>query len=263
MKIIDFHAHIYPEKIAEKAVENVGAFYNLKMQGNGTSENLIKTGSSTGIGAYVVHSPALQPKNVPVINQFIAQQCTLHSELIGFGTLHAGLEDYEGEIQEIMRLGLQGIKIHPDSQGFDLDDPRMMPMYEMIEDAGLPVLFHTGDYRYDFSHPRRLRHVMEVFPNLTCIAAHFGGWSIFDLAVEYLLDTDCYLDISSSMSFLGPRRTKELISLYGTHRMLFGSDFPMWSPADELKQYLALGFAEADNRKILYENGCRILQKTI
>lgn len=260
MRIIDFHAHIYPEKIADKAVENVGKFYLLKMMGDGTAASLIENGKNAGIDRFVVHSPALSAAQVISINDSIKSACDMHSELIGFGTLHEDFEYPEQEIKRIKTLGLKGIKIHPDSQMFNLDSDKMMKIYELLEKEGLPVLFHTGDYRYDYSHPRRLCHVMEEFPSLICIAAHFGGWSVFDLAVEYLLDTNCYLDISSSMSFLGPRRSKELIELYGSKRMLFGSDFPMWTPSSELKKFRNLGFNETDSEYILYRNAEKILR---
>ena len=259
MDIIDFHGHIYPERIAAKAVENVGEFYKLNMQGDGTAWHLIENGRKVNIKKFVVHSPALHPKNVPAINDFIALECSVHPELIGFGTLHAAMEAPMAEIQRIKDLDLKGIKLHPDSQQFDLDDSRLMPVYKRLSELGLPVLFHTGDYRYDYSHPRRLVKVMECCPGLVCIAAHFGGWSIFDLAMEYLLDQSCYLDISSSMSFLGKRRSRELIEAYGTERMLFGSDYPMWMPEAELDKFMRLGFSDEDNRRILYSNAAGIL----
>ena len=97
-----------------------------------------------------------------------------------------------------------------------------MRIYEIIE-GRLPLIVHTGDYRYDYSHPRRLKKVLHAFPNLVVDAAHFGGWSVFDLAVEYLEDENCFLDMSSSRAFLGARRTQELVRIYGTDRILFGS----------------------------------------
>lgn len=259
MDIIDFHAHIYPDKIAAKAVDSVAEFYKLKMYGEGTPEHLLACGKLANIKKYVVHAPALHPKNVYTINSYIAQECQLHPEFIGFGTLHADMEDPEEEIQRIISQGLKGIKIHPDTQLFDLDDEKMMPIYKRLESLGLPVLFHTGDYRYDYSHPRRLVRVMEKCPELTCIAAHFGGWSIYDQALEHLRDQSCYLDISSSMSILGKQRSRELIEIYGPDRMLFGSDFPMWRPEVELDKYLQLGFSPEVNAKILYGNAAKIL----
>lgn len=259
MKIIDFHAHVYPEEIAEKAVENVGRFYNMQMHGGGTVPRLLQEMSDAGIAHTVIHSPALTAANVPTINTFIASQVEKYPQLSGFGTLHADMEDPVEEIDRITGLRLLGIKLHPDSQRFNMDDERMMKLYPILAERKLPVLFHCGDYRYDYSHPRRLVHVLESFPKLTVIGAHFGGWSIPDLALEYLRDKKCYLDISSSLAFIGSVRAKELIRIYGAERLLFGSDFPMWMPKDELRRFCDIGLTEHENEVILHENAERLL----
>lgn len=125
-----------------------------------------------------------------------------------------------------------------------------MKMYEKIE-GKLPVLMHCGDYRYDFSHPRRLANVLDAFPGLTVVAAHFGGWSVFDDAVTYLKDRRCYMDISSTMPFIGTQKVYEYIKIYGADRLMFGSDFPMWNPTGELKGFLTLNLTQDEQEKIL------------
>lgn len=258
MKIIDFHAHIYPPKISRKAVASIGGFYALDVEGDGTPDALIKSGKKADISSFVVHSVAISPKNVISINDFIAGECAKNPHFIGFGTLHPDMEDPLSEIGRIKKLGLKGIKLHPDFQRFNMDDRKMNRIYDALQ-GDLPVLFHCGDYRYSFSHPKRLISVLSLFPKLTAIAAHFGGWSIFDIAVEHLKNTDCYLDTSSSIMFLGKERSKELIRLYGAERFVFGSDFPMWNPENELQRYFNLELTQQENRLILHDNAARIL----
>lgn len=256
----DFHAHIYPEKIAARAVEGVGNFYQLPMAADGTAETLLKLGKPAGITNYIVHSVATGAKQVESVNDFIACEMRKYpKELIGFGTLHPDYPDLLGELERIERLGLRGLKLHPDSQRFYVDDERMYPVYDYLQ-GRLPLLLHCGDYRFDYDHPRRVRKLLEDFPKLTVIAAHFGGWSVFDLAVEYLLDMNCYLDCSSSIMFLGRRRALELIRLYGAERMLFGSDYPMWNPAEELSVLQSLGLSGTELDCMMYKNAEAILE---
>ena len=207
MAVIDIHAHVYPDKIAERASQSVGEFYHVGMYEGGSVEALLSATTTSPITHFVVHSVATKPGNVESINDFIAEQCRIHPEFIGFATLHQDYPDPEAEIERAMGLGLKGLKLHPDTQQVDMDDPRLMRIYEIIE-GRLPLIVHTGDYRYDYSHPRRLKKVLHAFPNLVVDAAHFGGWSVFDLAVEYLEDENCFLDMSSSRAFLGARRTQ-------------------------------------------------------
>ncbi len=258
MEIIDFHAHIYPEKIAHKAVKSVGDFYSIEMQADGTPDGLIDIGKQAGISRFVVHSVALTPANVCGINDFIALECSKHKEFIGFAAIHPDMEGIEAEIDRILGLGFKGVKVHPDVQQFNIDDPKMFKIFEIIE-GRLPIIIHCGDYRYTFSHPKRLAAALDMFPKLTVIAAHFGGWSVFDLALEYLADRFCYLDVSSSMEFLGDKRSKELINIYGSERILFGSDFPMWSPKSELERFCGLGLPKEDCDRILLKNALKIL----
>ncbi|MBQ4290820.1 MAG: amidohydrolase family protein [Clostridia bacterium] len=260
MEIIDFHAHIYPDAIAAAAVQAVGRFYSIEMEGGaGTADSLLRAGDRAGISKFVVHSVATKPHHVASINRFIAEQVHLHPDrLIGYGTVHPDMEDPESVIQSIFELGLRGIKIHPDTQAFNMDDPRMFPVYELIR-GKLPLLIHCGDYRYDFSHPRRLVNLLRNFPDLTVIGAHFGGWSIPEIAYDTLKDEHCYLDCSSSRFILGPRRMRELIRMFGSERMLFGSDYPMWDPADELAAFYSYGLTDRECEQILSENPKRVL----
>ncbi len=135
---------------------------------------------------------------------------------------------------------------------------RSMTIYEIIE-GKMPIVIHCGDYRYDYSHPKRLKRILAAFPDLVVNAAHFGGWSIFDYALEFLQDENCFLDTSSAQELLGPRRTKELCRLFGTDRVMFGSDFPMWSPKREYELFTAIDFTDDELEKMLYGNATRFL----
>lgn len=260
MDIIDFHAHIYPEKIAEKAVQSVGDFYTLKMECAGTAADLLEKGRAQNIVGYVVHSVATTADRVQTINNYIASECEAHKEFFGFAAMHPEFDDKISEVERSINLGLRGVKIHPDTQKFPMDDERMFELYDYLSQMKLPILIHCGDYRYDYSHPRRLKRLLHEFPNLTVIGAHFGGWSLFDLAYEYLSSENCYLDTSSSFEMLGKKRAKELIRLYGAERMVFGTDFPMWNVDKELKTFFDLGLSEEENNLILHGNAEKILK---
>ena len=259
MTVIDCHCHIYPEKIAQRAAASVSDFYTIPMfTFDATTKNLLELCQGTPITHHVVCSVATKPATVESINNFIAAECAEHANLIGFATMHQDYEDPEREIDRAIELGLKGLKLHPDTQAVDIDDPRLMNVYEIIE-GRIPLMLHTGDYRYDYSHPRRLKKVLEAFPNLVVNAAHFGGWSVFDYAFELLEFERCFVDACSSMEYLGPRRTRELINAYGTDRVMFGSDFPMWSPLVELDRILELGFSDDELDKVLRRNCERYL----
>lgn len=260
MRVADVHVHIYPEKIAAKAAQSIGEFYNISMSENdGSVSRLEQRLEGSDIERCVVHSVAVRPHTVTSINDFIARTCESHPQYVGFMTLHQDTPNMAEEIDRACAMDLKGIKLHPDTQAVDMDDERLMAAYEIAERKGLPLIIHCGDYRYDYSHPRRLKHILHEFPNLVVNAAHFGGWSVYDYALEFLEDERCFLDMSSSMRYLGPRRTRELVEAYGYDRMLFGSDFPMWTPEDELDRFRALGFTTLALEKMCWHNAERFL----
>lgn len=260
MKIIDFHAHVYPEKVAKKAVRSVGEFYGIDMEGEGTTKTLIEGGKKAGVTNWVVCSVAVDGGHVETINNFISAECKENSALFGLAAIHAEYENKLAELERAFGAGLRGVKIHPDTQKFNMDDDRMFEVYDFLQQTEKPILIHCGDYRYDYSHPRRLKRILELFPKLTVVAAHFGGWSVYDLALEYLKDTNCYLDTSSSLSYIGTKRARELIGLYGAERIVFGTDFPMWSASEEMKKINKLDLKDDERELVLYKNAERILR---
>lgn len=258
--IIDFHSHIYPERLAKKATKGVSEFYSIAMNHEvGNVESLIQSADKANIKNIVVHAVATTPKQVKRINEFISDTCEKNNKrLLGFAATHPFLENAIAEIDRAVNLGLKGIKIHPDVQQFNMDCEEMFPIYDYIQ-GKLPILIHCGDYRFDYSHPKRLARVLDMFPKLEVIAAHFGGWSIWDLAMEYLTNRNCYLDVSSSFNFLGKTRSREIIKAYGAERILFGVDFPMGDHKTELEYFLSLGLSEYENKLILHDNAAKIL----
>lgn len=261
MHIIDIHTHIYPPKIAQKATESVREFYGLdgSLQMNGTVDMLLERGAQAGIRQFVVLPVSNAPGRVRHINEFLLEQDRAHDCFIGFGTVHAQMDNIAAEAQWILDNGLHGIKMHPDSQQFDIDDPRLFPVYELIQDR-IPLLLHMGDPRYDYSHPRRLRQILKHFPHLQVIAAHFGGYSMPETAKELLWDTDCVFDISSAMMFMQPGEAERYINSYGAERMAYGTDYPLWDPVEEVGRFLQLKLTDEQFEQIAHKTAQRILK---
>ena len=257
---IDAHCHIYPEKIAAKAVAGTDNFYGENSVGTGTVSNLITLGREAGVDHFIVQSVATTPHQVKSINEFIAREVASSNGLMtGLGTLHPDSEDIKGDVKHLLELGLRGVKLHPDIQAFKIDDYRCLKIYEICEQEGLPILMHTGDNRYDYSNPNRLLPVLDIYKNLTVIGAHLGGWSIWEEAVDvYRNMPNFYVDCSSSFAYLKPEKAKEIIRKYGADKVLFGTDYPMWSPKREIEYFLSLSLDENEICSILNMNAKKL-----
>ena len=260
MQIIDIHTHIYPDKIARRATDSVRDFYHIEGSNmDGTVDMLLRRGAEAGISRYVVLPVSNTPNRVRSINSFILEQTSIHDSFIGFGTVHADMEGLSEEVEWIMQNGLRGIKMHPDSQRFPIDDPRLYPVYDAVE-GKIPLLLHMGDPRYNYSHPMRLRKILDSFPKLEVIAAHFGGYSMFHTARELLWDTDCVFDISSAMMFMEKGEPERYINSYGAERMAYGTDYPLWDPVEEVKRFQRLDLTDDQFDQIAHKTAERILK---
>ena len=261
-KVINSHCHIYPEKIASKAVEGIKNFYDLNMSLNGRTDDLIKDGSKVGVVHYLVHSVATTPKQVKSINEFISYEVKSHNGLFtGFGTLHPDSDDIEGDFNYLCDLGLKGVKLHPDFQLFALNEKKAFDLGEVIAAGDVPLLIHCGDFRYNYSNPEQLIPFLDNFPELTVIGAHFAGWSMWEDATRQLSGREnLYVDLSSSLYALSAETANELIHAYGPDKVLWGTDYPMWDSVSEMEYFDKIDLTNEERSMILYENAARLLK---
>ncbi|MBO5746412.1 MAG: amidohydrolase [Clostridia bacterium] len=258
--IVDSHCHIYPDKIAQRAVESIGKFYDIPMSNGGTVADMVRAEREAGVTHCIVFSVATKVAQVESINNFIASEVEKSNGFMtGLGTLHPDSPDMAADVEHLLSLGLKGVKLHPDIQGFKIDDYRCLKIYELCEKYGIPVLLHTGDNRYDFSNPNRVKPILETYTELTVIGAHLGGWSIWDKAVETLgCYKNFYVDCSSSLYAISSQKAAEVICAYGAERTMFATDYPMWSPKTELERFYALGLTKEEQEQILYKTASKL-----
>lgn len=265
-EIIDIHTHIFPKHIAARAVDSIGSFYSLKMTGIGTSEALIEAADRARVAKSVVFSTATVKSQVDAINIFLAEQQNLnHEKFIAFGTLHpqqSAIEINE-TLASLKALHLKGIKLHPDFQQTAADSDFVL---ELAAQAGseFPLMIHAGDWRYDFSGPARIARLAALRPDSRIIAAHFGGWSQWQDAAHLLENQyNVMVDTSSSLAFMPPAEATELIYKFGCHRVMFGSDFPMWQPYEEMVRLCSLELKPSELEKIFYYNAAEVLANSL
>lgn len=255
-KIVDFHAHAFHDKIAEKAANNLNKYYGLPLAADGHFKHVLNSMKENNITKLVIHATATSEKQVEMTNDYVAS--LIGPDIIGFGSLHIDYTEVAKELDRIEKLGLKGIKLHPIFQGFVMDDERMFPIYEQIE-GRFPILMHAGDENSDATSPKRIAHLLDRFPNLTIIAAHLGGYTEWDDAQKYILGRNLYVDTSSAIRFMPPERAKELIRAHGADKVLFGTDYPLALHKEELEIFYKIDLSEEEREQILWKNAYRLL----
>lgn len=255
-KIIDTHTHIFPDSVAERASFNIGNYYKLPMACDGRIDTLLEVGKH--ISYFVVSSAATNPLHVQKGNDFILNSAKANDSFIPFCSVHPSADGMIEELERISSLGAKGIKIHPDFQHFDIDDPRMIPLYNKMAELGLVVLFHVGDENTDASSPRRLLNVINAVPKLTVIAAHMGGYKAWDEAEELLFGSNIYFDTSDALMCLPRERVLAQLRKHPIDKILFGSDFPLASPKTAFELFDSLPLTEEQKNMIYFENAAKL-----
>ena len=260
--IIDFHTHCFPDGLAHRAITTLEKEIGLKSSFDGTSRGLAIAAQSAGIDKAVIMPIATKPQQTVKINRWAA--AIDDPNLISFGTLHPEFAGYREEVKWLAANGFRGIKLHPESQTFHVDDPRYFPIYDAVFAAGLAILFHAGvDIAFKepwHCLPDQLARVLDAFPGGMIIAAHMGGYRFWDEVDQHLLGRDIYLETSFSFRKLGSERMVKMMRKHGIEKILFGSDTPWTNQAAELEKIKSLDLTAVEMTAVLGGNAQRLLR---
>jgi predicted TIM-barrel fold metal-dependent hydrolase len=235
---IDVHTHAFHPKIAGKVLHQLEGHYAIPPVGDGHVDDLLARLDRAHLDSAVVLTAATTPAQVIPANNWSLSIKRDHPRLIPFGTIHPGFEGMEKELDRLESSGIRGLKFHPDFQGYRLDDPALYDIMEMVGDRFV-CLFHVGDTLPpddNPSCPRKLAELRKVFPAPVMIAAHMGGYLHWEYALEHLAATDVLVDSSSTLDFVDDGLLLRLYRAFGSRRILFGSDYPLFDPAAEMER---------------------------
>ena len=262
---IDIHTHAFHPKIAHKAVDHLNSFYSITCSGDGTIANLLERESEAGLEKCVVLCAATAPAQViPANNYAISLQKEHPDQVIAFGTVHPGYDNWESELARIKAAGIRGIKLHPDFQSFWLDDPRLLPIFEAAQ-KDFVFEIHIGDRtspEKNPSCPYKLASILRQFPGMRVIAAHFGGYRMWSHALEVFSDNrfeNLWFDTSSTTPFATPELAHKLLNTFPRERILFGTDWPLYDPVEELQRLQTLGGLSDNEMVIIMSNASTLL----
>ncbi len=260
--LIDFHTHAFPDRIAPGVVEKLArGAGGLHPSTDGTVLGL--TRSLERMNAQGVLLPvATKSSQQQSINNWAIEQKS--DRLIPFGSVFPPAEDAVDELERMARMGLRGVKLHPEYQGFQVDDPRVRPLYRKIGQLKMIVVFHAGqDMAYlppCRCEPGMLQRAMEYLEGAQVVAAHWGGLLMGDHVLTDLKPAkNLYLDTAYSHGRVLIPVLRALIEAHGPEHILFGSDTP-WSPMeDEARLIETLDLPAAWNDAIFCGNAKRLL----
>lgn len=262
--IIDFHTHAFPNAIAERAIKSLiqGCNGEYMPCSDGTVGGLLNNMEKFNIDLSVVQPVITKPTQTKSLNEWASSiQC---DKIISFGGIHPATDDYKRDVDFVCSLGLKGIKLHPEYQQFEIDDPKMLKIYDYILSKGLIILFHAGyDPAYPppiHSSPKRFADISKQMQGGVMIAAHLGGQRQWDEVEQYLAGTDMYLDTSMGFNYYGCEQFMRIAEKHGTDKILFGTDSPWSKGNEEIKALNSLPLTQEQKEMIFCKNAERLLK---
>ena len=105
--------------------------------------------------------------------------------------------------------------------------------------------------------------MLDAFPDTVFICAHMVGYTVWDQARREIYGKydNLWTDCSSTRFRVCDEVYVDLIRSFGVEKVLFGTDYPMWNPTDEIQRFLNIGLTEEENKKIFSENARKIFMK--
>jgi predicted TIM-barrel fold metal-dependent hydrolase len=261
--IVDFHNHVFPDHIAERAMaelyEGAGGLY--QPVHDGTLAGLLANMDDAGVDMAVVLPVITKPSQAKGVNEWAAGICS--ERIVSFGAVHPQSDDYRRDIDQVVGLGLKGLKFHAEYQGFVLDDPQMLRIYDYAFDHGL-IVMHHGGYDPAFSSqpktsPRQFLNVAQALPGGVLVAAHLGGHGQWDEVEALLAGSDVYLDTSMGFGYYPTELFMRIVERHGAGKLLFATDSPWSDVHAELAALGALPLAEEQRQAIVSGNALRLL----
>ncbi len=282
-KIIDFHVHTFPEKIAASAIEKLQAKSHTRPFTDGTLSALELSMRESGVSFSILQPVATSPKQVQSINDNAIKINLEHKKIISFGAMHPEFENFEAELERISQAGIKGIKLHPVYQGLNIDNEKFIKILACACDLDLAILIHAGwDIGFpgnDFAMPERIYNALKKIRGVKkIILAHMGGWRAWDEAEKIFADYDgVYIDTAFSLGnfkplsdgfykspeeceMLSSEKFTKIIKSFGVSRVIFGTDSPWASQKESVENFKALeNLSVKEKNLILYENAASIV----
>lgn len=266
--VIDFHTHIFPEKIADRALQKLASVVKQEPTMNGTIFGLQHSMEQSGVDLSVVLPIVTDPHQFSSIFRFAVQiNKTLSQEgsarLVSLASVHPMDDLYREQLLLIKQEGFAGIKIHPNYQGLCISDIRYKRLLYAASELGLLVVTHAGYDPYtpteEFCSPDMILDVLSDVAPEKFVLAHMGSNENYDEAEEKLVGKNVYLDTAYSITRIPPEQFARMVHRHGADKILFATDAPWASQADCVQILQKAALTDTEKNKIFSENARLLL----
>jgi predicted TIM-barrel fold metal-dependent hydrolase len=259
--IIDVHTHnLLPEHWGDEHKQNWEPAYGQPYP-RVTPETFDAIMKEAGVDVAVVFGLAASRAGVHTPNSFVANFCALATTpTIAFTALDPLDSDWREQLDEAHGLGFKGVKLYPVLSLFDPMSDDFNDFYRIVTEREMVLLWHMGatpspQGRLAISQPLVIDEVARRHPEMKQVMAHMGHPWQRDANVVLRKNRNVFADVSGIWSrpmdgFLALTNAQE----WGTvDKLLFGSDYPLWTPANAMKGLRELATLRAGTLPHIHE----------
>ena len=268
--IIDFHTHIFPDKIAEATINALSTTAHIPPRSNGMKSGLLDSMEKNVIDISINLPVLTKPTQFDSIFKFgtaLNGENATQGPVISFAGFHPDIEDYEEKLKLVKENGFLGIKIHPDYQGTFFDDERYVKILECAKKLDLITVTHAGfDGAFEGQEikctPVRVLNLLDKIGGYDkLVLAHLGGNELLhDVYEELAGAADVYFDTSYVLPFVSGAVFEKILTKHGENKILFATDSP-WQDQGEMASIIkSYGLGKDTENKIFCENAKKLLK---
>ena len=266
--VIDFHTHVFPDKIAKRTIDLLSEKGSMTPYSDGTVDGLIAKMEKAGVDISVTLPVMTSPTQFDSINRYAAEIneifCDKERRLISFAGIHPLCESIDEKMSFIKKSGFLGVKIHPDYQGTYIDDEGYVKILECAKEYDLIVVTHSGvDVAYKGEPvkctPERALRLIRKVPHSKFVLAHLGANEMPNEVLDILCGEDVYFDTAVVLKNTSAETFKKIVEKHGEDRILFASDSPWSSVNGDVDILKSFNLDKACENKIFSENARKLL----
>ena len=267
--VIDFHTHIFPDKIAGATINALSKSANIPPHSDGTKSGLYNSMAKGGIDISVnlpVLTKATQFDSIFKFGLMLNGEKATQGRIISFAGFHPDIEDYEEKLIQVKENGFLGIKLHPDYQGTFFDDPRYINILKVAKKLDLITVTHAGlDGAFIGQEikctPKRVLNLLDKLGGYDkLVLAHLGGNELFDDVYTSLAGECVYFDTSYVLPFLTQEQFEKMLQKHGEDNILFATDSPWQSQGEMVNIIKSYNLGKEAEEKILSLNAKKLLK---
>lgn len=260
--IIDFHTHMFPDKIAQGTIDFLAGICKVKPYTDGTYAGLRASAEEAGIDLCVALPAVTKVSQVESINRFAARY--QEKPILSFGGIHPACENYKEILRQVKDMGMKGIKLHPDYQDMYFNDIRYKRLIAYASELGLIVSVHAGvDPKCPedvHCTPRMAREVIKEVQPEKLVLAHLGGNLLWDEIERELVGLNVFFDTGVILDHISLEQFLRIVRNHGTDKILFATDSPWKGQKEFVKMLSDMPLEQSEKEQIFSGNACRLLE---